>query len=298
MVGVSSGFGVVPAPPNGGHSEAPRPGVIPLRPLAGGEVMAAGAAVVRRHFWTLGPLAALGSLVAGLIQWGVLAAGNSVETYDKWAGQLLDGGNSTIPGIFLASAGLSYLFSLLWTVLLSGVATVFVSQDVLGRPVGDAFRRRLGRRWFVLLAVAAAVAAAVAVGTALFVVPGVLIFLTWSMAAPVAVMEGADLGTAVRRSASLTLGGRGRILGLTALALVASNVAAALLGMVVMSFLHDASANTAMLVSTAASAVAAAFATAWLVSMLALTYVDLRMRKERLGEALWAAANSPEPAVD
>jgi hypothetical protein len=59
--------------------------------LAGGEVMAAGAAVVRRHFWTLGPLAALGSLVAGLIQWGVLAAGNSVERYDKWAGHLLDG---------------------------------------------------------------------------------------------------------------------------------------------------------------------------------------------------------------
>ena len=153
-------------------------------------------------------------------------------------------------------------------------------------------------RWFALLAVAAAVAAAVGVGTALFVVPGVLIFLIWSVAAPVAVMEGADLGTAVRRSALLTIGGRGRIFGLTALALVASNVAAALLGTVVMSFLHDASANTAMLVSTAVTAVVAAFATSWLASMLALSYVDLRMRKERLAEALWAAANTPQPAVE
>ncbi len=272
--------------------------MIPLRPLTAGEVMAAGATVVRKHFWTLGALAALGSLVAGLIQWGVLAAGNSVDAYDKWAGQLLDGGNSTIPGIILASAGLSYLFSLFWTVLLIGVASVFVSQDVLGRPIGDAFRQRLARRWFALLAVAAAVAAAVGVGTALFVVPGVLIFLIWSMAAPVAVMEGADLGTAVRRSALLTTGGRGRIFGLTALALVASNVAAALLGMVVMSFLQNASANTAMLVSTAVTAVVAAFGTAWLASMLALTYVDLRIRRERLGEALWAAANTPQPAAE
>jgi hypothetical protein len=264
--------------------------VIPLRPLTAGEVITASATVVRRHFWTLGPLAALGSLVSGLIQWGVLAAGNSVDAYDTWAAHLLDGGNSTIPGIILAAAGLSYLFSLFWTVLLVGVTAVFVSQDVLGRPVGDAFRRRLGRRWFALLAVGAAVAAAVGVGTALFVVPGILIFLFWSMAAPVAVMEGADLGTAVRRSASLTIGGRGRIFGLTALALVSSSVVAALLGAVVMSFFHNASANTSMLVSTVVTAVVAAFGTTWLASMLALSYVDLRMRKERLADALTAAA--------
>jgi hypothetical protein len=136
------------------------------------------------------------------------------------------------------------------------------------------------------------VAAAVGVGTALFVVPGVLIFLVWAVATPVAVMERAGLGNAVRRSALLTTGQRGRIFGLTALALVTGSVASTLLGMAVLSFLPDASASTTMLISTVASAAVATFFSAWLAAMLALTYVDLRMRKEGLAVALAASATA------
>ena len=68
----------------------------------------------------------------------------------------------------------------------------------------------------MLLGVAVIVGVLVAVGLMLLVVPGVFAYLILVLAAPVAVMERGAVGASLRRSALLTRGHRGRILGAVA----------------------------------------------------------------------------------
>jgi hypothetical protein len=270
------------------------PGSFPLRPLAAGEVMSAGMTVVRRHFWILGPLAFAFSLASGLAQWGVLAANGSVSSYGEWLGRVLDGGQSTIPGSIIASTAVSLLITVCSVVLLIGLTTVFAGQDAIGRPTtGGDLRNRLSGRWPVLLLASAAIGAAMLIGLTLLIVPGVLVYLAWAFATPAVVMERADLSTALRRSTLLTTGGRGRLLGLSLLALLAGNVASALLSTVVSAAFGTIDASTAMIVSAVVAALVASVATTWQAAMVAVLYIDARMRRERLGEALWAAAHTP-----
>ena len=273
------------------------PGAFPLRPLAAGEVMSAGLSVVRKHYWTLGPLAFVLSLASGLAQWGVLAADGSVASYSDWLASVLEGGQSTIPGAIIVSTAVSLLISVCSVMLLIGLTTVFAGQDAIGRPTtGADLRHRLAGRWPVLLLATVAVGAAMMIGLTLLVVPGVLVYLGWAFATPVVVMERADLSTALRRSVLLTTGNRGRLLGLSLLALLAGNLASALLSTVVASAFGTLNADTAMIVSAVVAAVVASFATTWQAAMVAVLYIDARIRRERLGEALWTAAHIPPPA--
>ncbi len=282
---VTQPFGALPPP----QWHAPKPGIVPLRPLTLGEIMAAAIVVVRRHFLVLGPVAAVASLLSGLTEWAILAGSGSVDEFTTWSADIFEGG--TVPAIVLVASFASLSVSVLTGAALSGVATVFAANDTMGAPASShAFRDRLSGRWLVLLGMAVVVGVAVTVGFALLIVPGVLLYVAWSVAAPAAVMERADIGTALRRSVLLTSGSRGRVLVITLVALATSFVLGALVSAMLVNVAGGFSTDGAMLASVAISALVAAFTSSWLAAAIALFYVDLRIRKERLGEALAAAS--------
>lgn len=100
-----------------------------------------------------------------------------------------------------------------------------------GRRVDLREALRLGaRKIWPLFAVSVLIGAGAALGALLFVVPGVILALMWSVATPVVVGEETSVTGALSRSRVLTEGNRLRILGLTLLAWLVLLVAIFVLG--------------------------------------------------------------------
>ena len=273
-------------PPQPGSS---KPGIVPLRPLTIGEIMSAAIVVVRGHFLVLGPIAALASLLSGLTEWAILAASGSVDEFNTWSTNIFEGG--TVPAIVLVASLASLSVSVLTGVALSGVAAVFAAQDTMGAPASaQAFRERMTGRWPVLLGMAVVVGVGVTVGFALLIVPGILLYVAWSVSAPAAVMERSDIKIALRRSVLLTSGSRGRILAITLVTLATSFVLGALLSVMLVNVAGGFSADGAMLASVAISALVAAFTSGW----AGRGHRDVFRRPAGSGKRAWAT-RSPQP---
>jgi glycerophosphoryl diester phosphodiesterase family protein len=143
-------------------------------------------------------------------------------------------GIAALPAVFLlafqlitvllttAESGLllTVMFSLTWifvylvtTTLAHGATVVAVSQVLLGREtqVAEAFnsiRPRVGE----LIIISLNVGVRVLIGLLLFVVPGILLALRYSLTIPAAVLEETGISDSLSRSATLTKGHYGRIL--------------------------------------------------------------------------------------
>ena len=149
---------------------------------------------------------------------------------------------------------------------------------------------RLAGRWAVFLGVAVSVGVLVSIGLAVFLLPGVIAFLVLALAAPVAVMERSGLQASLRRSAQLTRGHRGRILGAVALAMIigffvdvlASTVAGAIFGAV--------DAITALVITQGVSVLMAGLTGSFTGAVVAVLYIDVRIRSEGLADSLRMAA--------
>lgn len=273
-----------------------QPGLIPLRPLALGEIFGSAIVVVRRNLWPLGGAAALVAGVSTLVTLGVLAASGSLQTYAdaQWVNDVLKGGMP--PGGILLAAMLGLLVSTVGGPVIAGIATAYAGAGALGRDGRGAVAERLRGRWPVLLAVAAIVGAAVCLGLLLLVVPGVIAYLLWVFAAPAVVMERAAVSPALRRSVLLTSGHRGRILGTVALSMIIGSVAGAIVASFVGAIVGSTSAVTVLVVSQLVAVLVGGLTSAWTGAVVALLYIDVRIRGEHLADALrWAAAADRAP---
>ena len=97
------------------------------------------------------------------------------------------------------------LFSFAGTCAFQGFGIYAVARDMDGAPATPAECWTLARSvWLPVVGLTAFTAVAIAVGMILLIVPGVLIALMWSVAAPALVLEGTDIATALRRSVALT----------------------------------------------------------------------------------------------
>lgn len=282
--------------PNGRVSQ---PGVIPLRPLGNGEIMSAAVTIVRRHFLPLAGVSLVVSALGTAALFGTLNATGSLAAFvtGDWLEDILRGSSGaatlSIPGGILLAVLLNLVVLAAGTQLTAGLAAAFTSGDTLGRPTSGAeLRRRVGKTWPVLLAVGMVTAVAVSLGLMLFIVPGVLIYLMWLVATPAVVMEGRSVGAALRRSADLTTGHRGRLFGLIAGCVALTMLLSLTVTAIVSRALTGLTPTSAMLVGEGVSAVLAMVTTPWLAAVCALAYVDLRIRKEDLAAALAAAAGN------
>jgi hypothetical protein len=322
----SPGYG----PPAGYRPPPPQPGIIPLRPLGLGEILDGAFRAIRANPRVMFVLTALVVTVTVALQtafqWyvGGLLAGSAqdltssidpggelglADTVAPAAAQLL-----TLPGLTLA------------TTVLTGLLIVAVSRAVLGQTVtvAEVWGRYRGRVGLVLvftvvLAVATILVLGALVGlvvlaatnglTGVAVVLGLfggLAFvlgyfwvLVRTLLIPAAIMlEGAGLRSAVRRGWNLSRGTFWRLLGIYLLTSVIVNVVNALIvtpaNLIARFAFQDplTSSFGSLVVLGIGNIIALTLTTVFTAAVVALLYIDVRMRREGLDVELARAAGA------
>lgn len=312
------------APYDSSRSAAVR-GVIPLRPLGVGEILDGAVAVVRAVPRPVLAFAAAISVVTALLQLIVtLTVLGSVTSTS--AAELTSSSDAlrSVLGSALIGTGLMLFIEVISAAVLAGIVTAVVGRAVFGTPttVGQAWeqvRPRLGRLVLLSVLIALAVYGSLFGGLAVFALlaqagpvgalvglfvlaaaagAAVWLYVRWSLAPAVLVLEKQDIRTALRRSGTLVSRSWFRVLGVLLLALVI----ALFVGLVVqlpfqlLGYSPFAGLSQDYAMSTSQSiigAIAGAFASTLVAPFSAgvrsLLYVDRRMRAEGLDVALVAA---------
>jgi hypothetical protein len=325
--------GPAPGEPTGAGPEAPSgyrpwtaaPGVVPLRPLALGELLDGAIKIVRRSPRpTLGLSAAIAVVVTVLNVLFVLAFDGGTSTTSgldvSFSEQVSTGAGSAAPGGIV-----SYLAGL----VLTGALVAVVGKAVLGRPaptreVWDTVRPRLWALLGLSLLSGLIVVAPVAVGVGIAVVLGLAaggagvfvgvllalggaglsayLYVRLALAAPALVLEKAGVVTSLRRSGILVRGSWWRMFGILLITLVLTGMLTAIISLpislVTLAVSGGKSEGTAFLVAQqVAAGLASVLVAPFAAGVRALLYVDRRMRAEGLDVALQAAASSPVPSA-
>ncbi|MCM3809843.1 hypothetical protein ND808_28965 [Streptomyces sp. DR7-3] len=246
------------APPPGGwgtgrrQSAAPRPGVIPLRPLSIGEILDGAVAIMRAHWRTV-----LGiSLIVSIVTQGLITAATGLWFNDARGNEsdVLNDPDATIGqamravGDSLGDSGVTLLLGVLGTIVTTALLTVVAAQAVLGRSVSTkeawaGARPRLLQLCGLLLLVPTIAVAIIGAG----MTPGLLLaaagvpsegaalaslgglagagvaawlWVRFSLAAPALMLEKQGIVKALRRSFKLVRGAWGRVFGIQLLAVV------------------------------------------------------------------------------
>ncbi|NHN56531.1 hypothetical protein G9U51_12150 [Calidifontibacter sp. DB0510] len=299
---------------------APKPGVIPLRPLSLGDLFDGAFRTVRGNPGATLGLAALVLLTVAIPTTLLTVAVGGIAG-DSTSGEALLG-LGQYPG---------QAFGMLAGVILGGLLIVVLSEAVLGHriSIGQAWQRGKGRLLpllglTVLLALAALLvlgvivavvagsyaaagaATAVVVGGLLaiaFVVAAVFVATRMLFASAVIVLERQGVVAAMKRSWALTRGQFWRIFGIYLLASLLAGLVSSIVTlpamMIVMATIGStapggsvsmSSATIALVILQLASAIGQIITAPFLASVSGLLYIDQRIRREALDVTLMAAA--------
>lgn len=305
---------------------APKPGIIPLRPLSLSDIFNGAVGYIRAN-----PKATLGlttvvvvitQTLALILQLGPLLSMGKIgsETGEEMSTPALVGSaaSSVTSGVTTALAG----------ILLAGMLTVVVGRAVFGAKitVGEAWHRLRGRLWALIgfsalevLAVALLIAvvvgviagiavtvngtAAVIIGTPLvLVLIAALVYLYTSLSfAPVAVvLERKPIVASIRRSFGLVRNHFWRVLGIRLLASVVAGVVAGAVsvpfGIAGQVFLIGDASLGSLILATALATVGAAIAqiitAPFTAGVTVLLYTDTRIRAEAFDLVLQTGSTS------
>lgn len=316
--------------PGWGTPQAPKPGVIPLRPLGVGELLDGGFALIRRY-----PAATLGLSAAVMF---VVQAIQVIFTYELLRNgeatvTVSPDGTQSISGTAVALQLLILLVTLFASVLLSGMLTAVVGPAVLGRPVTPSgawqqarplMWRLVGAALTVFLVTVGVVVACIAPGFiidavsnnplgGLLLAIGVIgsfvlviyIQISLTFTTPIVMLEKQPIRHSLRRSRALVKGSWWRVFGITLLAWIIAEVVAAVIGFpfglasaihTFTSFSDSQSVNisfTSVLLSGIGGLLGATLSRPFAAGVTALLYIDQRMRREALDLTLQQAAATP-----
>ncbi|HWV78251.1 MAG TPA: glycerophosphoryl diester phosphodiesterase membrane domain-containing protein [Isoptericola sp.] len=273
----------------------------------------------------------LGVLVAQLIVPTISSSFSSLTATDP---ELADLGFDNLMAQTLATSLGTSLTMLLAQPVVEGILTVSVSQSVIGRKLslGEVWERLQGRvgrliGWSLLRTLAGAVLAFVwffvlvllvaavseqsvggAIGLGLVLGLGYVVVMVWlgvrvGLVAPALALEGQGLGRTLARAWRLTRGSFWRLFGIYLLALVIVSAAAYIItiplsvvaGMIGGTGGSIETLTTATLVvSVLSSVITAAITVIFVGAVVALLYIDVRMRREGLDVQLAAAAQASD----
>jgi hypothetical protein len=320
----------MPRPPGLGFvPPAARPGIIPLRPLGLGEILDGAFRAIRANprvmFGFSAVVVAITVAIQSVLQWyvgGIVAAQLSDITSDLDPTGELGFTETLAPA--LAALVTAPLIAIATTVV-TGLLIVSVSRSVIGRriTVADAWsqswRRVLLLLVFsfvttvtVLAAWSAWVTVLVLLGNAEQWVPmavvgvlgglALLVATPWFLVRtllipPALVLEGTSVGTALRRGWKLTRGSFWRLLGIYLLTSIMVGIVSQLIltpSQVVASFVLQDPLLTSfggLALTGVASAIAYTLTTSFMAAVIALLYIDVRMRREALDVELTRAAS-------
>jgi Membrane domain of glycerophosphoryl diester phosphodiesterase len=319
--------GYRPPPPGPGPrygDSAPKPGVIPLRPLGLGEILDGSFATIRRNPRATLGIAAIIMTISVIISVAVTRNLVNVSSpgqnlTSQQAGHLL----SQIFADALPVLGVTVLLTIIVQAVLAGLLAPVIAREASGQRIsaGDAWRAAAPRLPSVLLAtllvLLAGLGPLLVLGLILLIgfaasaspviivaigVPGFLVAVVlsiwfstmFSLVTPVVVLEHERPGAALARSWRLVRRSFWRVFGILLLAGIIVAVAGSILQLpfLFLSTLFGGSAGfTAGTVIAAIGTIAAGTVTRPIsAAVTVLLYVDMRMRKEGLDLALRTAA--------
>ena len=281
-----------------------KPGIIPLRPLAVGELLDGVFSMIRRHAGlVLGLSAVVASLqaVLSVVIPGLL--GSFSLPLDPNADPAVTEVQSQ--AFQLASQLVGIVVTAILGALLAGAIVVIVGEAVLGRPVSArSVWAKVRPRIWALLWCSFVVGVVPILGLILLIAPGVWLWAAWSLATPALVLEGVGPVMAIRRSYRLVRRAWWRTFFIRVLAwLIASVVSGviaapfAIVGLLLSDGSFDNGIPTTFLALYAlGTALAAAITLPFASGVQALLYIDRRIRAEALDVKL-AEAVAQDPAA-
>jgi hypothetical protein len=132
-----------------------------------------------------------------------------------------DFSTGSLTGLYVM-LGISVLISIVIGALVQGALTRATVSASEGRKTSFGENLSTGLRVALpLIGLGIIIAIGVAIGMVLLVVPGIILALMWSVAAPALVVEREGVFAALRRSSQLTKGARWKILGLFLVVVIA-----------------------------------------------------------------------------
>lgn len=279
-----------------------------LRPLGIGEILDVGIKIYSRNALTLFKIVLFVVLPAQILVNVVqISALPSDVTLSSGSGNPFGGGFTT-QGTVSGHDAATFLVGYVIAILINFVATRFaqagcfraVADAYLGEEVG--WRPSLGfalHRLPAIVGVALLSGILVGLGALLCVIPGIYLYVAFTVAVPVLLVEGARPVRALGRSRELV---RGRWWGTCGVAVVGyllvSIVTLALTGLVVgIAFANPArNTVTGFVLNTVATTIGSMIATPAAAAFITVLYIDLRVRKEGFDLLLLARRLGVEPA--
>jgi hypothetical protein len=287
-------MGYYPPPPR--YFPPPKPGVIPLRPLAVGEILDGAITTIRRYPKQMLGLTAIVSAIGNLVLVGVLLfLRNETDLFviDLPPGATqLDQATESLK-IALIAAIPSILLNMFIKVMLSGMLTVVVGKAVLGHPVTarEAWAQVWPRFWS-LLGASLLYTLAIVAGLILFVVPGIWLYVLFSLATSALILEGAKVGRSFGRSRELLDQAWWRTFGILLLASIIAGILAYIIGIPFNLITGTTGLGTTVVPSMSIEAVAVLITIGGILAdtitlpfvsgVTTLLYIDRRIRREGL----------------
>lgn len=308
-------YGMPPAPPMGNPMGfgAPRPGVIPLRPLTLGDIFEGAFKTLRGNPMATFGLAFVVSVVVAIPTVLTTLALQNVRIGEAAIGEISVAVINNVDQIFASVA----------SVLLAGMLTVVVADAVLGRrmTIGEAWTKiksrllpLIGAGMLIFLAVVLTVVALVALGFGVyalagtaatvvyavvafigFVVAAMWFWVSTSLATPAIALEGMGPVEGLKRSFSLVRGDFWRILGISLLASLLVGVIASMLVIpfAIVAALAGGVASGAepqgpayVLILQVGTILVTTLTVPFTSAVTALLYIDRRIRQEGLDRQL------------
>ncbi|MDR1293545.1 MAG: hypothetical protein LBK59_01090 [Bifidobacteriaceae bacterium] len=298
-------------------SEAPRPGAVPLRALDLGDIIVGLARCLRYAAPTILAVAATAGICNGLVEGLSEAFAPRSGNLDLW---LTRSPGDGISGRTVVAGAVTGLVAVAISQFAASLIAIAVSRAVLGRRTSvaealAAMRGRVGPLAGVVaatlgltLGMGAGAACVIALGAwtggigplvAILAALGLLVGGTYvsihiALAPVVAVLEGVSAGQALVRAWHLAAGSAWRILGISLLAsltAMAVSIVPSIVISIPLALLATAGGGAMSMVAVGlVSAVTFTVALPIVAGVLALLYVDVRIRRENLGPVLEQAA--------
>jgi hypothetical protein len=259
-----------------------------LRPLGIGEILDVGIKITIRHWWTLArsvlvivvPLQLLATAVDISASEGAITTGGETGTVDAdeiWT--------------FVAAALVAVLLTLLGQTIATGACFKTVADAYLGRTpswrrsLAETLRRLHSIIWVSILTYVLGGLALLAL-----ILPGIWLFISWTVAVPALLTEGIKGRRALGRSFRLVRGFWWRTFAIVVLGSILGGILQAAIGGLLGALTFAADSEIVLVVAnTFASIISGVITTPFIAAVTIVLYVDLRVRKEGFDVALLVA---------
>lgn len=260
-----------------------------LRPLGVGETLDATFSIYRARFSTFVTIVAI-----VLVPIGILTTIINVTATN-------DADPATIASAFslplLIVSILGWVAQLLATGgVVKAVAAEYLGESITWQEALDAARQRIG----ALMLASVLIAIGVAIGFILFIIPGLILLVSWALTIPAIVVEDLRAAEGIGRSWSLVGGRRWSIFGVFVILYIIIIVVQLIIAVGLAGLLIADSGDASVLASNLLSLATQVFTVPLLAIAITVVYFDQRVRKEGfdlelLAQQVGGTVHRPDP---